>query len=531
MDIKSVQQYTKTLRVLCVEDEKSALEANKRLFSNFFKEIVCAENGEEAWKIWQSQDFDLLITDLTMPKMGGAELIRKIRERNPYAHIIVLTAHNEQERLIESINLHVDGFLLKPIDLPMLLDLLLKVSREILLEKELSTYKKEIASLRTRYSDFSGYLQEEYAFVQLQLFVLHNKKHFYVLALVINQLLEILEYFGIDVYEKIIHRCYAHLKKIAQERGYPFFHLRPNEFVFLLENEQKESVYALAHNLQSLCIEVDGALFNVKFSHAIAEGSGDELIKSIDESFIKIEQAGKFLALEEKQRNDKFWILKKITKLVKENAFTYAKQPIFDREGTIKGYEILCRLMEDESENCQNIIEIAKAAGIIHKVTINILQKAMQEVDRKLFINISAQELECKELRKYLQELPTRNSIIEITPSLLFNKRVQQELWILKKMGFAICLCESGKEIYSLDIFQKEKCIDFIKFDKSVIAKITQKENYRHFIASHIEFFHSLAIETIALGIETQEEYKKAYDLGFDYFQGYFLGMPQRSKR
>jgi len=67
--------------------------------------------------------------------MDGLSMVKKIRSINPNQHVIILTAHNSSENLMETIDLQLDGFLLKPIKMDKMLELLYKVSRIIFLEK------------------------------------------------------------------------------------------------------------------------------------------------------------------------------------------------------------------------------------------------------------------------------------------------------------------------------------------------------------------------------------------------------------
>jgi len=140
-------QFQKTMRVLFVEDNKDAREAIYDLLSNFFDMIVTASNGKEGIKTFNSQDFDLIITDINMPVMNGIEMIKEIRKDNPLIAIIALTAHQEFDYMFETINLSVDGYLLKPLDYKLFQVLLSRITKALYNVKKNKEYEEHLEEL------------------------------------------------------------------------------------------------------------------------------------------------------------------------------------------------------------------------------------------------------------------------------------------------------------------------------------------------------------------------------------------------
>jgi len=132
---EELKTLTKDLTILYVEDEDDTRFQVSQILQLFFKEVFIGINGEEALELYKKHDVDLVMTDLTMPKMDGHSMILEIRKINPIQHIIVLTAHNSSENLMQTIDLQIDGFLLKPLKMDKLLTLLFKVTSTISLEK------------------------------------------------------------------------------------------------------------------------------------------------------------------------------------------------------------------------------------------------------------------------------------------------------------------------------------------------------------------------------------------------------------
>ena len=131
IDFQKVINYTKDLKILYVEDDESLLQETKELFENFFKEVIIAKDGLEGLEIYKKESFDLVFSDIKMPKMDGIELSRNIMELNSDQVIIIISAYNDADKLLSLIQIGISDFLLKPMNLEQLLKVLYKVSKNI----------------------------------------------------------------------------------------------------------------------------------------------------------------------------------------------------------------------------------------------------------------------------------------------------------------------------------------------------------------------------------------------------------------
>ena len=124
---KNDEARMRKIRVLYVEDEEDILRFASMVLEDYVDKLFIARNGKEALEILKKENIDLIITDILMPKISGIELIREIK-KNPLCDtaVIVATAHTETQYLLECIELRVDGYILKPIDVDELLKTILK---------------------------------------------------------------------------------------------------------------------------------------------------------------------------------------------------------------------------------------------------------------------------------------------------------------------------------------------------------------------------------------------------------------------
>lgn len=116
-----VYKHTDKLNVLYVEDDERIRAETIDVLESFFHLVDSAIDGEDALQKYLKYNeennmfYDLIITDLNMPKKDGQELISDIMNMNPNQAIIVISAHNESERLIELIQQGISNFVIKPI--------------------------------------------------------------------------------------------------------------------------------------------------------------------------------------------------------------------------------------------------------------------------------------------------------------------------------------------------------------------------------------------------------------------------------
>ncbi|HBE78433.1 MAG TPA: DNA-binding response regulator [Firmicutes bacterium] len=148
--------------LLLVEDEeaiKQKLMGNTQWAEYGFDPVFGACNGVEALAILEQGAIDIMVTDVQMPKMNGIELIKEVKKRNYQMKIIVISGFAEFEYAQESIKLNVADYLLKPFASRRLLEILLRLKKQIEqeqaekceLEKLRENLRKNIQALREKF--------------------------------------------------------------------------------------------------------------------------------------------------------------------------------------------------------------------------------------------------------------------------------------------------------------------------------------------------------------------------------------------
>lgn len=139
-NLKEIVEYSRTLNVLFIEDNEDVRLQLVKLLSNFFTNIDVEENGLTGYEKYidfketKDEYYDLIITDLSMPKLDGIDLCKQIIKINPNQLILVISAHTESKKLIKLIDIGIYKFLQKPVNYNDLLNslslIILKIKRE-----------------------------------------------------------------------------------------------------------------------------------------------------------------------------------------------------------------------------------------------------------------------------------------------------------------------------------------------------------------------------------------------------------------
>lgn len=126
--------------ILIVDDEKNIVSGLEEAFIDEGYSVLTAYNGKEAWDKVNSNNVDLIITDLRMPMMTGDELVEKVSSSYPTLPVIVLTGHGTIETAVESMRRGAVDFFTKPVDL----DKLFLVVKKCLANSELQEQNKRL---------------------------------------------------------------------------------------------------------------------------------------------------------------------------------------------------------------------------------------------------------------------------------------------------------------------------------------------------------------------------------------------------
>lgn len=150
-------------RVLVVDDELSLRELLTIFLRKEGHEVEVAHNGLQALETLQQRAFDLVLTDVRMPRMGGLDLLAELRERGIDVQVIVMTAYSTTETALEAMRRGAYDYIIKPFQLDEVRLVLSKclekgalVAENQRLKQELATTSKKTVDLTYRSAEMAA---------------------------------------------------------------------------------------------------------------------------------------------------------------------------------------------------------------------------------------------------------------------------------------------------------------------------------------------------------------------------------------
>lgn len=227
-----------------------------------------------------------------------------------------------------------------------------------------------------------------------------------------------------------------------------------------------------------------------------------------------------------------------------QNFVMYFQPQYYADNKRLRGVEALIRWRDDSGKMISPavFIPIAEKNGTIIPIGSWVIEESVRnftEWKRKygypmiLSINISAIQYKRADfvsqvvnvLKKY--DISPSEVELEITESVLIDdlSEVKDKLQLLREYGIKVSLDDFGTGFSSL-AYLKGLPIDTLKIDKSFIDNIVEDDSSRIITEAMISMVDKLGFETIAEGVETQEQYEYLKDIGCDVIQGFLLGRP-----
>lgn len=101
-------------KILIVDDNPHMCNLLTDILEIFDYQGITAKDGEDALSHLRKESFDLVITDLRMPNLGGMDLLKSIKEENPSLPVVVITAYGKSDTERDVLAAKADGYLAKP---------------------------------------------------------------------------------------------------------------------------------------------------------------------------------------------------------------------------------------------------------------------------------------------------------------------------------------------------------------------------------------------------------------------------------
>ncbi|MGG7047510.1 MULTISPECIES: response regulator transcription factor [unclassified Campylobacter] len=140
----------KDLTVLIVEDESETRALMEQILLDEFAKVITAQNGDEGLKKFKKFSPDIVLTDIAMPIVDGLDMTDAIKKISSTTPIIALSAHSEKEKLLKAIDVGINKYIMKPIDVDEFLSTLKQVAQSKIAQLNLIKISDDCAFNKTK---------------------------------------------------------------------------------------------------------------------------------------------------------------------------------------------------------------------------------------------------------------------------------------------------------------------------------------------------------------------------------------------
>jgi diguanylate cyclase (GGDEF)-like protein/PAS domain S-box-containing protein len=133
-----------TMTILYVEDDPEIRENTQYPLKRLCSELYVAEDGVKGLELYKESQPDIVVSDIKMPNMNGIDMVKNIKALNPAQRVVFTTAHNESGFFMESIEMQVNGYVLKPLDYDQLTHKIKELREQILNQRRVDQLNQEI---------------------------------------------------------------------------------------------------------------------------------------------------------------------------------------------------------------------------------------------------------------------------------------------------------------------------------------------------------------------------------------------------
>jgi len=555
--LTSVIALAKDVTILYVEDDETARESTLKLLDTVFLGIDVAKDGMEALEMFESKKYDIVFTDINMPRLNGIELITKIREVNINIPILILSAYNDTEYFLHSIRLGVDGYLLKPLELEQFFTAIAKVLKRIKLEQSILEYQNELeAKVEEKTRELKYRCFHEYYTELPNSLMLHEdltqEKYDYMLLLDMSHFATINKEYGKDFSNHVIIKTARTLEYHIHQNA-KLYKVESDRFIILLKETDVMEVHDFCSQIVAFFdnknVKVDEAELHITFNIGVAKVQDDVSDTRINCEYAldKSKELGSrhFEIFDEnetffKDEKDAIKWLRTTREMIFHDKIEPYFQPIKNiATGEVLKYEVLARgVFNGNIITPMHFIAPAEKLGLITSITRMMVNKSFDFFKNKSYdfsINITERDLLEGYLVDFLSEKLIHYDIdaSRVTFEILENitiaknsKKITQQLNILRDMGFSIAIDDFGIENSNFSRLL-EINLDFIKIDGIFIKNLKHSTKNRTITRAIVNLSKTLGIQTVAEYVEDEEIYNIVKECGIDFAQGYHVGKPQ----
>jgi len=526
----------KDITVLYCEDEQYLRDVTKGILETFTKKQFIAEDGAIGLELFKKyeDEIDLIITDINMPNMNGLDMTKEIKAINPNIPIVVATAFSNSEYLLEAIELGVDKYVLKPINIKKLLD---TMNQSLMYHELRDLYKDSLTHVANRNAlikDISKLAKSTIALIDIDKFSVLN------------------DLYGEQNGDEILIQFTELLNKHFDIANFKIYRVGSDRFV-ILSNDQNLDINILKQECTKFALKIDTDGVDIKDTNidvnitiGLAQSEdkhafeyAQRAIQKARKKYLQILEYDESLFEQKKDFQDNITWIKKIKSGIADNSFHSFLQPIVDAQTQeVYKYEALIRYIGKDGKEIAPfyflpIAKKAKLFPIIIKVMLTNVIQIIKERGIRIAVNLSFDDIVNKEtftfifdtLENHPQEAKQLEFEILESEEIEDFDIVREFITKIRAYGCRIGVDDFGAGYSNFNMLEALN-IDYVKIDGSLIKEIDHLPKQALIVETIAQFCKKLGIKTVAEFVCSEDIYNTAKKLGIDYMQGYHFGKP-----
>jgi EAL domain-containing protein (putative c-di-GMP-specific phosphodiesterase class I)/DNA-binding NarL/FixJ family response regulator len=526
----------KNITILYCEDEEDLRNITYDILSQYTKKVLVAQDGQKGLEIYKdyAEKIDLIITDINMPIMNGLDMIREIKKLNENIAIIVATAFSSSSYLLDAIELGIDKYILKPINIIKLFD---TISKALIYHELQDLYIDNLTHLANRNSlirDLDKSNNNSMALFDIDGFTTLNELYGDKIG---DDILIQLSYILEDNFNIIEHKLY----RVGDDK---FALVSYSDSISLSTLEDISNIFLNKHEQDGITIEQEAIHFGitVAISQSNSSKTYSDALRTLryqkDNYISLMKYDDKLHAIDINYKDNHLWI-QRLKKGLKNGEFQAFYQGIIDvKTQEVYKYEALVRYITKDGEVIPpyKFLPIAKKAKLLSSILKLMLNECIKFIKVKktiVSVNISFEDIKSKDTYTYIMKILKQNE--NITAYLHFELLETEEIsdFTLAKKFVADVkkfACQVGVDDfgagYSNFNMLSELDVDFVKIDGSLIKEVDTNENQEIIVDTIVSYAKRTNIKTIAEFVSNKEIFEKIKSLDTNYAQGYYFCEP-----
>jgi diguanylate cyclase (GGDEF)-like protein len=570
--------------ILFVDDEANMLKAFRRLFHNDAYVSYFASSGAEGLEVLRQHAVDLIISDMRMPEMNGAEFLTQVFMQWPETIRILLTGYADLQSTIEAVN---NGRIYNYCNKPWNDEELKLLVRNALEQKRLREERDRLSDIvhqqNNELKELNEHLEEkvEHLAFHDQLTGLANRRLLYdrikqalvfsarsgrmgaLLFIDLDNFKALNDTIGHDMGDLLLQQVAQRLQSCVRE-GDTIARLSGDEFVVMLEALSKHDLEAAAQveiignkilNIINKPYQLASYDYHCTASIGIAffsdhDQSKEELLKHADIAMYQAKTAGRNTLCffdPQVQINLAYRVALEtdLRLALAENQFKLYYQPQVCRKGKIIGAEALIRWDHPQRKLLSplDFITLAEESDLILPIGQWVLETACAQIKiwegsfhtqhLQLAVNVSAKQFHQTDFVEQVCQILHRSAInperlkLELTETLLLDNidNTILKMKALREIGVRFSMDDFGTGYSSLS-YLTQLPFNQLKIDQSFVRNINVKTTDAMIVQTIIGMGNNLGMEIIAEGVETEVQRDFLEQHNCSVYQGFLFSKP-----